>query len=69
MVMTDRKKIVLAILEKMGGYVSAICMQKYLFIYTRIGGGEDFTILYLINTDVSHFRQIKILFLYQKTDI
>ena len=38
MVMTDRKKIVLAILEKMGGYVSAICMQKYLFIYTRIGG-------------------------------
>ena len=38
MVMNDRKKIVLAILEKMGGYVSAICMQKYLFIYTRIGG-------------------------------
>lgn len=38
MVMTDRKKIILAILEKMGGYVSAICMQKYLFIYTRIGG-------------------------------
>ena len=38
MVMTYRKKIVLAILEKMGGYVSAICMQKYLFIYTRIGG-------------------------------
>ena len=29
MVMTDRKKIVLAILEKMGGYVSAICMQAH----------------------------------------
>ncbi len=40
MVMTERKKIVLAILEKMGGYVSAICMQKYLFIYTKIGGGR-----------------------------
>lgn len=38
MVMNDRKKILLAILEKMGGYVSAICMQKYLFIFTRIGG-------------------------------
>lgn len=38
MAMNDRKKILLAILEKMGGSVSAICMQKYLFIYTRIGG-------------------------------
>ena len=38
MVMNDRKKILLAILEKMGGYVSAICMQKYLYIFTRIGG-------------------------------
>lgn len=36
--MTNRKKIDLAILEKMGGFVSAICMQKYLFIYTRISG-------------------------------
>ena len=35
-----RKKIVLSILEKMGGYVSAICMQKYLFIYIRLYGGE-----------------------------
>lgn len=38
MLMNYRKKIALAILEKMGGAVSAICMQKYLFIYTRIGG-------------------------------
>ncbi len=38
MVINNRKKIALAILEKMGGYVSAICMQKLLFIYTRISG-------------------------------
>lgn len=38
MVLNNRKRIALAILEKMGGSVSAICMQKYLFIYTRIGG-------------------------------
>jgi uncharacterized protein (DUF488 family) len=38
MVLNNRKKIILAILEKMGGNVSAICMQKYLFIYIRIGG-------------------------------
>ena len=38
MLMNYRKKIALAILEKMGGSVSAISMQKYLFIYTRIGG-------------------------------
>ena len=38
MVMNNRKKIALAILEKMGGCVSAICMQKYLFLYTRFGG-------------------------------
>lgn len=40
MTINNRKKIVLAILEKMGGYVSAICMQKYLFLYTRIGGAK-----------------------------
>ncbi|MBQ6681867.1 MAG: DUF488 domain-containing protein [Prevotella sp.] len=38
MAINNRKKIALAILEKMGGYVSAICMQKFLFIYTRISG-------------------------------
>lgn len=38
MVLNNRKKITLAILERMGGYASAICMQKYLFIYTRISG-------------------------------
>lgn len=38
MALSYRKKITLAILEKMGKNVSAICMQKYLFIYTRIGG-------------------------------
>lgn len=40
MVLSYRKKIILAILEKMGGHVSAICMQKYLFIFTRLLGGE-----------------------------
>lgn len=40
MVLNYRKKIALAILEKMGGLVSAICMQKYLFIYIRLLGGE-----------------------------
>ena len=40
MILNYRKKIVLAILERMGGYVSAICMQKYLFIYNRLLGGE-----------------------------
>ena len=40
MVMNYRKKIALAIIEKMGGYVSAINMQKYLFIYIRLLGGE-----------------------------
>ncbi len=42
MVLNYRKKIALAILEKMGGQVSAICMQKYLFIYMRLLGGERF---------------------------
>ena len=40
MVLNYRKKIALAILEKMGGHVSAICMQKYLFIFNRLMGGE-----------------------------
>lgn len=42
MALIYRKKVVLAILEKMGGHVSAICMQKYLFIFIRLLGGEKF---------------------------
>lgn len=42
MILNYQKKLVLAILEKMGGYVSAICMQKYLFIYSRLLGGERY---------------------------
>lgn len=33
-----RKRILLAILEKMGGSLSAIQMQKYLFLYVKLGG-------------------------------
>ena len=40
MVLNYRKKIALAILERMGGHVSAICMQKYLYIYIKLLGGE-----------------------------
>lgn len=35
MVVTKRKKIILAILEKMGRGITAKCMQKYLFIFSR----------------------------------
>ena len=38
MTLQQRKKIILAILEKMGGRLSAIQMQKYLFLYTKLGG-------------------------------
>ena len=35
MVVTKKKKIILAILEKLGKGITAKCMQKYLFIFSR----------------------------------
>ena len=35
MVLYYRRKVILAILEKIGGSTTAKCMQKYLFIFTR----------------------------------
>lgn len=40
MVLFHRRKIILAILEKIGGSTSAKCMQKYLFLFTRLQSGE-----------------------------
>lgn len=40
MVLYHRRKIILAILEKIGGSTTAKCMQKYLFLFTRSSSGE-----------------------------
>lgn len=40
MVAGRRKKIILAILEKLGRGVSAKCMQKYLFLFARSQNGD-----------------------------
>lgn len=36
-----RRKIILALLEKIGGSTTAKCMQKYLFIFTRNQASEE----------------------------
>ena len=40
MVLYYRRKVILALLEKIGGSTTAKCMQKYLFIFTREQSGE-----------------------------
>lgn len=40
MVLYNRRKVILAILEKIGGSTTAKCMQKYLFLFTRFSSEE-----------------------------
>lgn len=40
MVLYQRRKVILALLEKIGGSATAKSMQKYLFLFTRMPGGE-----------------------------
>lgn len=41
MVLYYRRKVILAILERIGGSTTAKCMQKYLFIFTRNQQGGE----------------------------
>lgn len=40
MALYQRRKVILALLEKLGGSTTAKSMQKYLFLFTRLAGGE-----------------------------